>query len=144
LRRPPRGIVLFLLTDVEGSTRSWDRAPEAMASALARHDSLMSDIVHKHGGILLKARGEGDSTFSVFQRATDAVAASYAVQQRFAAESWPAETPMSVRIAVHTGEAIERNDDYFGPAVNRAARLRAVAVGGQILVSGSTAELVSD
>ncbi len=142
--RPPSGIVSFLLTDVEGSTRSWDRAPRSMASALTRHDELIREIMDEHDGVLLKSRGEGDSTFSVFQRATDAVAAAFEVQQRFATEPWPEETPVQIRVAVHTGEAIERNDDYFGPAVNRAARLRAAAAGGQVLISGSTAELVRD
>ena len=93
---------------------------------------------------MLKARGEGDSTFSVFLRATDAVRAAHAAQLALVTEQWPSEARLSVRFAVHTGEAIEHDDDYFGPAVNRVARLRGIAKGGQVLVSGATAPLIAE
>jgi predicted ATPase/DNA-binding SARP family transcriptional activator len=115
-----------------------------MEAALGRHDELIANAIAAHGGVVLKARGEGDSTFSVFVRATDAVRAAHAVQLALLAEPWSSDAPLAVRFAVHTGEAIEHDDDYFGPAVNRVARLRGIAGGGQVLVSGATAPLVAD
>ena len=88
----PTGTVTFLFTDVEGSTRLWEHYPAAMRRALARHDTLIEDVVAEHGGVLVRPRGEGDSRFAVFARATDAVAAAAALQQALAAEPWPAET----------------------------------------------------
>jgi DNA-binding SARP family transcriptional activator len=143
-RSLPTGVVTFLLTDVVGSTRQWQSAPQAMAQALARHDQILAEAVGDRGGNLLKTKGEGDSTFSVFTRATDAVAAALSAQLSLAAEVWPGGTELSVRMALHTGEALERDGDYFGTAVNRAARLRAVTAGGQIFLSQSTAEVVVD
>lgn len=92
----------------------------------------------------MKGRGEGDSTFSVFRRPTDAVTAAVDAQRGLAEVAWPDALALRVRMAVHTGEAVERDGDYFGPAVNRAARLRSLAVGGQVLLSRSTADLVAD
>lgn len=140
----PTGIVTFLFTDIEGSTRLWEEHPEKMELALARHDSRAAAIVRKHGGTLVKSRGEGDSLFAVFGHATDAVAAACALQRAFQAEPWPAETPVRVRMALHTGEATLRQGDYFGAAVNRCARLRAAAHGGQVLLSGATQQQVHD
>ena len=140
----PSGVVTFVLSDVVGSTRLWDQAPAATATALARHDVLIADTIAAHSGVLLKARGEGDSTFSVFVRATDAVRAAHAAQIALIAERWPPDAPLSVRFALHTGEALEHDDDYFGPAVNRVARLRGIAGGGQVLMSETTAALVAD
>jgi predicted ATPase/DNA-binding SARP family transcriptional activator/class 3 adenylate cyclase len=140
----PSGVVTFVLSDVVGSTRLWEKAPAATATALGRHDELIADAIAAHGGVLLKARGEGDSTFSVFVRATDAIRAAHAAQVALAAERWPPDAPLSVRFALHTGEALEHDDDYFGPAVNRVARLRGIAGGGQVLMSGTTAALVTE
>jgi predicted ATPase/DNA-binding SARP family transcriptional activator len=140
----PSGVVTFLLTDIEGSAELWDDAPDAMADALARHDTLIRSALDPHGGVLLKARGEGDSTFSVFARATDAVAAARVIRQTLTAEAWPAAAQIRVRIALHTGEALERDGDYYGPAVNRVARLRELAAGDEILVSSTTAAVVMD
>ncbi|HET8619733.1 MAG TPA: BTAD domain-containing putative transcriptional regulator [Acidimicrobiales bacterium] len=143
-RELPSGVVTFVLTDVEGSTGLWESDPDAMAVALARHDAVVGDAIREAGGTLLKSKGEGDSTFSVFVRATDAVAAAARLQRDLAATTWPAGLALRVRTAVHTGEPLARDGDYYGPAVNRAARLRAVAAPGQVVVSRSTAELVSD
>ena len=140
----PTGVVTFLLSDVVGSTKMWEDAPDLMTTALARHDSLIREAVESHGGVLLKARGEGDSTFNVFGRATDAVAAARAIQAALTAEPWPERAVIAVRAAVHTGEAIERDGDYFGRSVNRVARLRSLAEAGQVLVSQATADLVID
>ena len=142
--RLPSGVVTFLLTDIVGSTSLWEQHPNAMAHVVARHDELTRDAVTAHRGTLLKARGEGDSTFSVFTRATDALDAALSAQRALLREAWPEATPLSVRMALHTGEAFERDSDYYGPTVNRAARIRRLASGGQILVSQSTGELVRD
>ena len=117
----PTGTVTFLFTDLEGSTRLWQQHPTAMGTALARHDALLGSIVDKHAGTVVKSRGEGDSIFAVFVRASDAVAAAHAIQQALLDEPWPADIPIRVRTAVHTGESELRDDDYYGAAANRCA-----------------------
>ncbi|KUI03956.1 BTAD domain-containing putative transcriptional regulator [Mycobacterium sp. IS-3022] len=136
--------VTFLLTDIEGSTAAWEADADAMAIALARHDELVEQVVTSRGGRLVKTRGEGDATFSVFDRPSAASAAAIELQEAIRHEPWALQAPMRVRVALHTGEVEFRDGDYFGRAVNRAARLRSLAVGGQILCSGATAELVID
>ncbi|MDR9449890.1 MAG: adenylate/guanylate cyclase domain-containing protein [Acidimicrobiia bacterium] len=136
------GVVTFLFTDIEGSTRLWEQEPEAMKTDLARHDHLLTSIVDKHGGHLFKHTGDG--LLTVFETPSQAMAAATAAQIALAAERWQAGPGLKARMAIHTGEAEERNGDFFGPAVNRAARLRDAAHGGQILVSESTAGLVQD
>ena len=138
----PTGTVTFLFTDVEGSKPLWERAPSAMQQAPVQHDALIEEAVAEHQGVVVRPRGEGDSRFAVFARASDAVAAAVAMQQALTAEPWPTPMPLQVRVAVHTGEADLRAGDYYGAAVNRCARLRATAHGGQILLSQTTADLV--
>jgi DNA-binding SARP family transcriptional activator/class 3 adenylate cyclase len=140
----PTGVVTFLLTDVEGSTGLWEADGPAMAAALEFHDELIARIVEQHHGLLLKEKGEGDATLSVFQRATDAVACAADLQPALATATWPSSTRLRLRVALHSGEALERDRDYFGPALNRAARLRGLAAGGVTVVSQTTAELVRD
>jgi DNA-binding SARP family transcriptional activator/tetratricopeptide (TPR) repeat protein len=140
----PSGVVSFLLSDIVDSTSLWEQHPQEMATAVGRHDELVQTAVTAHGGAVLKARGEGDSTFSVFTRATDALAAALGAQRALRDEAWPEPTQLSVRMALHTGEAFEREGDYYGPTVNRAARIRSLAGGGQVLLSQSTGELVRD
>ncbi|MEB3061512.1 BTAD domain-containing putative transcriptional regulator [Mycolicibacter sp. MYC101] len=141
---PVTRAVTFLLTDIEGSTAAWEADANAMAIALARHDELAEQVVTSRGGRLIKTRGEGDATFSVFERPSAAAAAALELQDAILHEPWALREPMRIRIALHTGEVELRDGDYFGRAVNRAARLRSLAVGGQILCSGATAELVID
>ena len=136
--------VTFLLTDIEGSTAAWEADADAMAVALARHDELVEQVVTSRGGRLIKTRGEGDATFSVFERPSAAAAAAIELQDAIIHEPWALAEPMRIRVALHTGEVELRDGDYFGRAVNRAARLRSLAAGGQILCSGATAELVID
>src|SRR5439155_12975419 len=93
---------------------------------------------------LIKTRGEGDATFSVFDRPSAAAAASIELQDAILHEPWMLVEPMRIRVALHTGEVELRDGDYFGRAINRAARLRSLAAGGQIICSGATAELVVD
>jgi predicted ATPase/class 3 adenylate cyclase len=137
----PTGTVTFLFTDIEGSTRLWERYPHEARAALARHDGLVEQLVSEQHGWVVRPRGEGDSRFAVFARASDAVAAACAIQRAFAIEPWPTPVPLRARIALHTGSADLRDGDYYGSDVNRCARLRAVAHGGQTLLSGRTAEL---
>ena len=140
----PTGTVTFLFTDLEGSTRLWERQPEATHRALIRHDAIIEQEVATHGGAVVRPRGEGDSRFAVFARATEAVTAAAAIQRALHAERWPTPEPLRVRLALHTGEANLQEGDYYGPAVNRCARLRAVAHGGQVLLTRATAELARE
>src|SRR4051794_13982197 len=140
----PADIVTFLFTDIEGSTLLWESHPTAAKAAQLRHDQIIEARVSQAGGTVVRPRGEGDSRFVVFNRATDAVAAADAIQHAFDAEPWQTPSPLRVRIALHTGEADLRGGEYYGAAVNRCARLRAAAYGGQTLVSLTTAQLVRD
>ncbi len=136
--------VTFLLTDIEGSTAAWEADADAMAVALARHDEVVEQVVTSRGGRLVKTRGEGDATFSVFDRPSAAATAAIELQEAIRQQPWALAEPMRIRVALHTGEVELRDGDYFGRAVNRAARLRSLAAGGQILCSGAVAELVID
>jgi predicted ATPase/class 3 adenylate cyclase/DNA-binding winged helix-turn-helix (wHTH) protein len=140
----PTGVVTFVLTDIEDSSGLWESDSDGMAAALELHDELIARTATAHGGRLLKTKGEGDSTLTVFRRASDAVAGAAELRALLAEASWPAGLEPGVRIAIHTGEAHERNGDYFGPALNRAARLRALAPGGATLLSQATTEIVRD
>ncbi len=139
----PTGVVTFLLSDIERSTALWDGNPAAMAEALVRHDELIADHAEAHGGRFLKSKGEGDSTFSVFDSAPAALEAAVAVNHALAVEQWPAGLHIAVRFGLHTGDAQRRSADYFGPTVNLAARVRGQADGQQIFLSSATAALVA-
>src|SRR5229473_7562683 len=141
-RALPNGVVTFLMTDVEGSTRLWERDPEAMRQALQRHDMVLAACIQRYNGHVVKSRGEGDSIFAVFRHVRDAVSAALIAQCALAVERWGTSTPLRVRMAIHTGQIELRAGDYYGPTVNRCARLRALASGGQVLLSGVTAQLV--
>jgi predicted ATPase/class 3 adenylate cyclase len=138
----PSGTLTYLFSDIEASTRLWEEHPDDAPAMLARHDELIESQVARFGGSVVRPRGEGDSRFCVFTRASDAVAAAAAVQIAFNEEPW--KWPFAVRVALHTGEAELRDGDYYGSAVNRCARIRAVAHGGQTLISSATEELVRD
>ncbi|MEO8106310.1 MAG: adenylate/guanylate cyclase domain-containing protein [Actinomycetes bacterium] len=140
----PQGLVTFLFTDVVGSTLLWEEAPEAMAAAMAEHDRLIEAVVARRRGHVVRPRGEGDSRFAVFSRASDAVLAAVDIQRTIRTQPWPTPRPVTIRLAVHTGEADVRDGDYYGRAVNRAARLRSVGHPGQILVSGATHDVAQD
>jgi class 3 adenylate cyclase len=140
-RALPNGVVTFLMTDVEGSTRLWERDPEAMRQALQRHDAVLAACIERYNGHVVKSRGEGDSIFAVFRHVRDAVSAALISQCALAVERWTTATPLRVRMAIHTGQIELRDGDYYGPTVNRCARLRAMATGGQVLLSGVAAQL---
>ena len=140
----PTGIVTFLLTDIQDSTRLWDACPREMRGATVQHDRIVEAAVARHAGLLVRPRGEGDSRFAVFRRATDAVAAAADIQLTLQGASWDLPEPIRVHLGIHSGEADLRDGDYYGGAVNRCARLRILARGGQILLSGATRDLVQD
>jgi WD40 repeat protein/DNA-binding SARP family transcriptional activator len=140
----PSGLLTFLLTDVEGSSALWERAPTAMAEALERHDALIEQAVGDAGGSLLGGRGDEESTVSVFTSARAAVGVAVAIHARLAAEPWPPGIVVRLRVAVHTGEAHERDGGYQGTTVHRAARLRDLGSGGQVLLSEAVAALIRD
>jgi len=140
----PDGIVTFLMTDVVESTALWIASRAQMYTAMRRHDQLLGAAIESNGGIVIKERGEGDSFFAVFPRATDAVAAALDAQKAIFAEPWRDKVQISVRMAVLTGEADAQDRDYRSPAVNRCAKLRRRAVGNQVLVSETTYSIVAD
>ena len=128
----PSGVVTFLFTDIEGSTRRWETDADGMRAALAAHDDLMREIVDAHSGWLFKHTGDG--VCAAFSSPRSAVDAAVAAQRAL-------ELP--VRMGIATGEAELRGDDYFGAVLNRAARVMAAGHGGQILLDGATAELLT-
>jgi predicted ATPase/class 3 adenylate cyclase len=132
----PSGTVTFVFTDIVGSTRRWEEEPDAMRVELERHDALLRSAIESNGGHVVK--GTGDGTLAAFSDADAALRAAAQAQGAVAGT-----VPFGVRVAVHTGAADQRDGDYFGPTLNRAARLVAVAHGGQVLVSQATASLVS-
>jgi class 3 adenylate cyclase len=138
----PTGTVTFLFTDIEGSTRMWGRDPEAMQSALAPHDEILRDTVESHGGYVFKE--VGDAFCCAFASTPEAVDAALAAQRALVEEPWGETEPLRARMAIHTGAAEERGCDYFGPSVNRVARLLSAAHSGQTLLSSATRELVRD
>ena len=141
----PSGTVAFLLTDVEGSTRLWEAQPEEMGSAMERHRMILDEAVAAHGGVCPPAQGEGDSIVAAFARPSDAVLAARDAQCALVAEPWPTQQPLRVRMAVHAGEARFADDgNYAGQAIIRTARLRAIAHGGQVLVSAAARDLTID
>jgi predicted ATPase/class 3 adenylate cyclase len=137
------GTHAFLFTDIEGSTRRWESHPDEMAAALARHDALVREAVTRSGGRVFKAIG--DAFCARFPSAAQALAGALAVQRALAAQTWGEATgPLRVRAAVHAGAAEERDDDYFGPALNRVARLLSAGHGGQTLLTRAAADGAAD
>jgi predicted ATPase/class 3 adenylate cyclase/DNA-binding CsgD family transcriptional regulator len=134
----PNGTVTLLLADVEGSTQLWDTRPDEMTAAIANLDRTLADVVGAHHGVRPIEQGEGDSFVVAFGRASDAVSCALALQRAPLA-------PLRLRIALHTGEVQLRDaNNYVGPAINRTARLRELAHGGQTVLSGTTGDLVAD
>jgi LuxR family transcriptional regulator, maltose regulon positive regulatory protein len=138
----PEGTLTFLFTDIVGSTTMWEAHPQAMATALARHDVMLQQIITASGGIVFKT--VGDAVHAVFTAAPDALDAAIAAQHALQHEPWGVTGPLRVRMAIHTGAADMRDGDYFGPSLNRIARMLTTGHGGQILLSHATAELVRD
>ena len=138
----PSGTVTFVFTDIEGSTQLWERDTDRMTAVVARHDELMADVLSGHGGYVFASGGDG---FAVaFGRPDAALAAAIELQERVASEAWPGGSSLRIRVGVHSGAAEERDGNYFGSAVNRAARIGAIANGGHVVVSSTTAALLID
>lgn len=129
----------ILFTDIESSTRLWEEHPEGMASSLARHDTILRDSIDQANGSLLKTTGDG--AIAVFDSTQDAVSASIAGQLALVSETWGGTGPIRVRMGIHAGETELRDGDYFGPAMNRTARIMAAGHGGQILISSVAAKM---
>ena len=138
----PTGTVTFLFTDIEGSTRLWEERPEEMAVGLERHDAILRDVIDRHDGYVFATGGDGYGV--VFQRAERALAAAVDAQRRLVSEPWSDTCPIRVRMGLHSGETRERDGDYFGPTVNRCARIMSAAQPMQILMSDVTRGVVAE
>jgi predicted ATPase/class 3 adenylate cyclase len=125
---------VFLFTDLEGSTRLWERAPDRMGAAVARHDALLAETVARHGGRVFK--NVGDGICAVFPAADVALAAALEMQRRVRVEAWPVG-PLAIRVSLHAGAAEERDGDFFGTTLNRTARILELVQGGQVLLSAA-------
>jgi len=148
----PTGTVTFLFTDIEGSTTLWEQRPDAMQPALERHDKVLRHAIESFEGRIVKTTGDG--VFAVFASGRNALAACLAAQRALQGTRPGAESPeaaasdtslpiaLTVRMGLHSGVAQLRDGDYFGPALNRAARIMSIAHGGQVLLSAATGELV--
>jgi predicted ATPase/class 3 adenylate cyclase len=136
----PVGTVTFLFSDIEGSTRRWERFGDVMLDVIRRHDEIFERAIAARRGYVFKKMG--DAICAVFWRATDALDAAVAAQRELESADWSTVEGLRVRMAIHSGEAEARDGDYFGPALNRVARLLSIGNGGQILLSGSAQQLV--
>jgi predicted ATPase/class 3 adenylate cyclase len=147
MRNPPSGTVTFLFTDVEGSTKRWEQHPQEMQRAMQRHDGILRAAIEQHGGYVFKTVGDGFC--AAFPTPHLALAAAMQAQRALYGEDWdpvldPRSPELRVRMALHTSVTEERDGDYFGPPVNRVARLLSAGYGGQVLLSHPTYDLVRD
>ncbi|MGZ3551993.1 MAG: adenylate/guanylate cyclase domain-containing protein [Vulcanimicrobiaceae bacterium] len=133
--------VVFLFTDIQGSTTRWERDRDAMAAAVRRHDELMNAAIAASRGRVFKTMG--DQFCAAFSTVSSAIAAAVQAQRSLAAEDWTAVGGLDVRMAIHAGSVEERDGDYFGRALNKVARLLGIGHGGQVLLSGAAADLIS-
>ncbi|HEV2472209.1 MAG TPA: adenylate/guanylate cyclase domain-containing protein, partial [Chthonomonadales bacterium] len=135
----PAGTVTFLFTDIQGSTRLWEEAPHRMSSALALHDRLLRQAIEERGGVVFKT--VGDAFCAAFVSASQAIGSALQAQRALHRADWDERACITVRMAIHSGEAEQREGDYFGRPLNRVARLLAAAHGGQILLSQAALDL---
>ena len=136
----PSGTVTFLFTDIEGSTQLWEKHPEAMKSALAKHDSILKEAIESNHGHIIKTTGDG--VHAVFPTVIDSINAAITAQNNL--QSQISDLQIKVRMGIHTGEAELRAGDYYGQALNRAARITSAGHGGQILVSEASAQMAHE
>ena len=137
----PAGVVAFLFTDIEGSTKSWEADARQMRVAVERHFDLLRGAIEAQSGVLFKT--VGDAVQAAFPSVAGAVAAAAEGQRAIAAEPWGEPGPLSVRMAIHLGEATPRAGDYLAPSLNRLARLMSAGYGGQILLSHAARSIVA-
>jgi class 3 adenylate cyclase len=140
--QPAAGTLAFLFTDIAGSTQLWERLPAAMKVALERHDAILHEAIAACAGHVVKSTGDG--LMAVFPTAAAGVTASLAAQQALRDEPWRETGPLRVRMGLHAGDAEQRGDDYFGPTINRTARIMAAGHGNQVLLSAAAAALAAD
>lgn len=136
----PTGTITFLFTDIEGSTRLWENYPNEMSQALALHDRILRQTIEINGGYVFKT--VGDAFCAAFQSASEALTAAIAIQRKLKDQVWPTPSPIKVRMGLHTGTTEERDNDFFGPTLNRLSRLFSAGHGGQTLLSATTAQLL--
>src|SRR5688572_18263101 len=136
----PSGTVTFLFTDIEGSTQLWEKYPEAMKIALAKHDSILKEAIESNHGHIIKTTGDG--VHAVFSTALNAINAAITAQQNL--QSQVSDLQLKVRMGIHTGEAELRANDYYGQALNRAARMTSAGHGGQILISEISTQMARE
>ena len=136
------GVVTFLFTDIERSTRLWEQEPERMRPALARHDEIAKAAVERHHGAIVKMAGDG--IHAAFNDPLDAIGATLELQQALADPETPGGIALRIRCGLHAGVDERRDNDFFGRAVNRAARITSVAHGGQVLLSEAVAILLRE
>src|SRR5919109_4132847 len=132
----------FLFTDLEGSTKLWERHRQSMKEALERHDAILKDAVEGAHGQVVKTTGDG--LMAVFASPADGANACLKAQRALTHEAWGETGPLRVRMGLHAGEAATREGDYFGPTLNRAARVMSAGHGGQVLLSAAAAALLAD
>jgi predicted ATPase len=137
----PAGVVTFMLTDVEDSTRKWESSPEAMRQAMLEHDRILALEIERKRGNIVESGREGDSVLAAFRTPVHAIQCALAVQRTFVVQPWPRGAHLNIRIAINTGEAELRGGHYYGQPLYRCARLMAIGYGGQILVTKATADL---
>jgi predicted ATPase/class 3 adenylate cyclase len=136
----PTGLVTFLFSDIEGSTQRWEAHRDAMQAAVDRHDEILRTAIQTHKGYIFKT--VGDAFCAAFASVADGVAAAIAAQREIASEDFSAVDGVRVRMGLHVGEVSEHRGDYFGPDVNRVARLMSIGHGGQVLISSAVQELI--
>lgn len=136
----PTGTVTFLFSDIEGSTKRWEAHPTAMPQAVARHEAILRSAFGQHKGQVFKT--VGDALCCAFATAPQALSAAITAQRALRDEDFSNVGGLRVRMGLHSGFAEERDADYYGPAVNRVARLVSIGHGGQILISAATYELI--
>jgi class 3 adenylate cyclase len=132
----------FLFTDIEGSTRLWEQHPTAMVEALERHDIILHSVIEDFKGVVVKATGDG--MLAVFRNAVDGLLSALEIQKRLIEQAWSETGPLLVRCALHSGTAEQRGMDFFGPTVNRTARLLSCIHGGQITISQAVFDQVEE
>jgi class 3 adenylate cyclase len=138
----PSGTVTFLFTDIESSTKLWEDHTEAMQTALAHHDALLRQVITENNGYVFKTIG--DAFCAAFYTAPEALAAAVAAQMALVGMTIVEGVGLRVRMVLHTGSAEARDEDYFGPSLNRVARLLLLGHGGQTLLSDVTHDLCRD
>ena len=133
---------VFVMTDVVGSTALWEDHVAAMGESLEQHDRIVGEALADSGGRVFKHTGDG--MIAVFDDADAAVAGSLHAVDGLAAASWGETGPLEIRVSVHAGQVLERDGDFFGPPLNKAARINGVGHGGQVLVSDVVRQLMSE